>query len=395
MCDTLVVVGDGRVLFAKNSDRDPNEGQGLEWHPRRTWPVGSTLRTGYIEIPQVAETHALVLSRPFWMWGAEMGTNEHGVTIGNEAVFTRAHHADTGLTGMDLVRLGLERGATARAALEVIVALLETHGQGGGCGHERRSFSYHNSFLIADPTAAFVLETADRQWAVEEVRGSRAISNGLTIPDFAHRHADALRGRVAACRVRRARSEAHASNAHEPQDLARALRDHGDTPWPRYRLLNGALGAPCAHAGGLLAATQTTSSWIAELRPGTPPRLWVTATAAPCVSLFKPVRIEEPLHLPMPGEVADDTLWWQHERWHRRVLRDPGFLATDFLIERDRIESAHFAEPGASRVAFDEHLAWLSRLNAELDRHTPTADTRPVWVRRYWKRRNGRARLPI
>jgi len=395
MCDTMVVVGEDRVLFAKNSDRDPNEGQGLEWHPRQSWPTGSTLRATHIALPQVAETHAVVISRPYWMWGAEMGTNEHGVTIGNEAVFTRAPYAASGLTGMDLVRLGLERGSTAREALDVMVELLERHGQGGGCGHERRAFTYHNSFLIADPRAAFVLETAGTHWAVEAVQGARAISNGLTIPEFAQRHADSLRGRVAACRMRRARAEAHARNAITPVDLARALRDHGEHLWPRYSMINGAFAGPCAHAGGLIAATQTTASWIAELRPGAAPRLWATATAAPCVSLFKPLRVDAPLDLPMPGERLDDTLWWQHERWHRRVMRAPQDLAMDFVQERDQIEALQFDAPTEPAAAFEAHREWLARLNAVLDRSLLPRDTRPRFVRRYWAVRNARAGLVI
>ena len=169
MCDTLVALEAGRVFFAKNSDRDANEAQLLDWIPARRHESGTPLRCTWIEIPQVAQTHAVLLSRPFWMWGAEIGANEHGVVIGIEAVLARRSPPRLGLTGMDLLRLGLERARTAQEAVETLTTLLETHGQGGGCGHEDRGFRYHNSFLIADHTGAHVLETVDRKWAVEAV----------------------------------------------------------------------------------------------------------------------------------------------------------------------------------------------------------------------------------
>jgi dipeptidase len=138
----------GHALLAKNSDREPNEAQLLTVVPHKTHGEPS-LRTTYIEVDQVRQTNAVLLCRPFWMWGAEMGINEHGVAIGNEAVFTRGGYGATGLTGMDLLRLALERCDNAGSAVEMIIALLEQHGQGGNCGFTKRFF-YNNSFLVAD-----------------------------------------------------------------------------------------------------------------------------------------------------------------------------------------------------------------------------------------------------
>ena len=391
MCDTIVAVQDGGVLFAKNSDRDPNEAQVLEWHPRRSHATGATVRCTWIEVPQVADTNAVVISRPFWMWGAEMGANEHGVVIGNEAVFTKEGYAPTGITGMDLLRLALERAATASGAMSVITDLLERYGQGGGCGHEKRSFTYHNSFLIADPVEAWVLETAGQKWASERVtHGVRSISNGLTIRGFAEQHDDRLRSAVAACRTRQAFTGRVAANV-SPHELMEVLRSHGATRWPSYSIVNGAMAAPCVHAGGLVAASQTTSSWVADLSPSVAMH-WVTGTAAPCTSLFKPIRVDRPVDLgPAPDDHFDErTLWWRHERLHRQALLDAENTLPAFTAERDEVERRWLAEPPGGAAAFAEADRLLGLWTARVEA-LGVSDARPLWVRRYWQVRDHRA----
>jgi secernin len=393
MCDTMVAIVDRRVLFGKNSDRDPNEAQLLDWRPAASHPPGATVRCTYLTIPQARATHAVLLSRPFWMWGAEIGASEHGVVIGNEAVFTRQPYAATGLTGMDLVRLALERATDARTAVALIGELLETHGQGGGCGHEDRGFTYHNSFLVADRAGAFVVETAGRRWQAEAVSGAWSISNGLTLPAMQGER-DRLRTRVAAADARRACTLAAARRARGPGDLFRALRDHGDggatDRGPRYRWWNGAMAAPCAHAGGVIASTQTTASWVAELGPDGV-RHWVTATAAPCLALFKPVAVDVPVALgPAPDDHDDGvSLWWRHERLHRRVIGDHARCAA-IAAERDVVEAGWLRDPPPSAAAFAEGDRLLARWTA-LAAAGPAIDSRPWQVRRYWRVRARRA----
>lgn len=389
MCDTIVVVGSDRVLFAKNSDRDPNESQVLDWVPAADHGAEKTVRCTWIEIPQVDSTNAVLLSRPSWMWGAEIGSNEHGVTIGNEAVFTKEPYADVGLTGMDMIRLALERTATASGAVEMIISLLETHGQGGGCGFEQPSFTYHNSFIVADRTEAYVLETAGTRWATEKVEaGVRSISNGLTIPGFADEHSDWLKTTVSRCRVRRAATGRLAADAAGPGDLMTVLRDHGGgSRAPDYSWLNGAMSAPCMHGGGIATGSQTTASWAADVTSG---NHWATGTSAPCTSLFKPVSVTEPvarLEEALHGVSPEASRWWIHERLHRRAIRNPEESFALFTGERDDVERAWLADRPGSQEAFLEadrlEQRWIDKLES-----VEISENRPPVARMYWRKRD-------
>lgn len=382
MCDTLVRVSADRVLFAKNSDREANEPQIIEWHGAADH-AERDVRCTHVSIPQVPHTHAIVISRPIWMWGAEIGTNEHGVTIGNEAVFTKEPVPKEGaLTGMDLVRLALERSSNAEKAVQTIVDLHERHGQGGRCGYRDTSFRYFSSFLVADPNEAWVVETAGRSSAVEKVSGARTISNVLTIAGFAETHSDRIRTGVARGRTRRSCTAAAIGKAETLGDLARALRDHGGHAWPRYSPISGAMDSVCMHAGGLVASSQTTASWIAELSPGGM-RHFATGTSAPCLSLFKPIALDR-------LDTGGEELWWSHEHLHRAVMKDPETLAPLFVAERDALER-RFLQGIPPEVAWQEARAateeWIRRVDARTSR-----DVRPWWARRHWIRNERDAR---
>jgi dipeptidase len=385
MCDTLVAVGnataDATTILAKNSDREPNEAQVLTYIPRAKHEPGTKVKCTYIEIPQLAETCEVVLSRPFWMWGAEMGANEHGVAIANEAVFTKEPYGKKpGLIGMDMLRLALERSNTARQALDTIVELLARYGQSGNCGFHHKTY-YHNSFIIADPTAAWVLETAGQFWAAERVRDVRSISNGLTIGSewdlasprlvehaiekgwcksradfhFAHCYSDLVYTRLDGCRPRQCRSmallEEHKAKitAQTAMDI---LRDHSprgaDSAWnPGKSLLMDTI---CVHAGmGPTRPSQSTGSLVAHLAPDLP-TYWLTGTSGPCTGIFKPVYLGgaglPDLGPPPTGEYDGQSLWWAHEELQRAVIRDYATRLPLHRAERDALEATFRGEAG-------------------------------------------------
>jgi hypothetical protein len=137
------------------------------------------------------------------------------------------------------------------------------------------------------------------------------------------------------------------------------------------------------HAGGSRTSIQTTASWVADLRGE--PIHWATGTAAPCTSIFKPIRVEEPADLgPDPGAEFDPASgWWAHERLHRLALHDHPAATARLAAERDATEARWLADPPGTAVAFAEARriedAWLADLLA-----AGAVDRRPRWLRRAW-----------
>ena len=147
----------GATLFAKNSDRKQGECQPFVQFPAALHPRGATVRCTHTTIPQVAETYRVMGHSPWWVWGFEHGVNKYGVALGNHTVFSREPvEKAPGLIGMDLVRLGLERGRDAREALEIIAALVECGFQGP---NEFFAMGWYVNVIAVDPG------DPDRLWA--------------------------------------------------------------------------------------------------------------------------------------------------------------------------------------------------------------------------------------
>jgi dipeptidase len=390
MCDSVVAVGsetsDGATLFAKNSDRKPLECQPFVQHAAAHHPPRARVRCTHIEIPEVAETYRLMGHSPAWVWGFEHGVNEHGVAIGNHTIFSKEPiEEEPGLIGMDLVRLGLERGRDAREALEVIATLIETHGMGGpalapdGAG-------YHNSFALADPTSAWVLEASNRRWAARRVSRT-ACSNHMAIGsdwEIASRdlenHArcegwwrEDTRVDVSAA-YRNHHIPEHITSGRQRQaqgwiderrgqldvpSLQALLRDHGDgSPgWSRVDATpeEECFFTVCAHSAPVHVTTASLVAALPAERPGPWP-VWVSF-GTPCSSVFLPVYLDGviPAALARDGHPGDGA-WSHFKHLQDAVAEDPvprtrrvreGFAGLEAEIEAERVAVERSARTAA------------------------------------------------
>lgn len=428
MCDTIVALGPatrgGMTLFGKNSDREPDEVQNIVIFPRLRYKPGGTVKCTYISIPQVGETARVLLCQPFWMFGAEMGANEHGVVIGNEALFTREKADKIGLTGMDLLRLALERSRSAREALDTITQLLETHGQGGNCGY-RQKFYYMNSFLIADSREAYVLETVRSWWAWKKISDVWSISNVISLGrdfdsaspalignavkkgwcksesafDFGKCYSDPVITWAAAARVREQCSRNLLTQSKGPlttADFMQILRDHGGKHDFRPDKYGGTV---CMHAADkLIRRSQSVGSFVSNVSADRQ-SYYVTGSANPCLSPFYPVfgagTANPAGYLEGGAEYSEDAYWWQCEKLHRKALWHYPDAAGDIqpkikAYEGPMLEAVEGTSLALVQSTIDRYYAkargivkeWGSKLDS-----MPV--TKPGWLfRRYWQAYN-------
>jgi dipeptidase len=398
MCDTLValpsVTKNGSLLLAKNSDREPDEAQAIVHIPRKL-QSDKRLTCTYIDIPQVAETFECMLSKPFQMWGAEMGANEHGLVIGNEAVFTKVKFVkhNNGLTGMDLLRLALERCTDAEEAITCITTLLEQYGQDANGGYKNKSFYYHNSFIIADKQQAWVLETAGREWAAEKVKDIRSISNKLSIDEadklssraksfaqskgwwkegtpfsFQSSYSDWFYTRMgrAASRQTCTTSLCRALTGQlTASDCIQILQTH-NLDVAHFKPSKATTGSVCMHATSLLNPSNTTGSMVAEIRSTLPPTIWLTGTAHPCLSIYIPFYFGTNVlnDFKLPSDQQDDSLWWRAERLHRWIGKD--YQKRKTLINEERMKLQNqFIEKEALLMKTDATTQTLETFSRE------------------------------
>lgn len=161
----------GETLFGHNCNRADGEGVELLRQPGRDFSPGEWVRLGELMLPQPKRTWTVLAGRCPGQWGYIHGVNEHGVSMGLTAIGTKRRDDGGALTGPDLLRLSLERAASARQAVDVLTALLSRHGQAN------EEADCNPAFLIADGGEAFAIETFGRHWAAQHVSEVRAVGD--------------------------------------------------------------------------------------------------------------------------------------------------------------------------------------------------------------------------
>lgn len=427
MCDTFAALpgatAHSAVILAKNADTEINEAQHVMKVPRRRFSEGAQVRVTHMVIPQVEETFEYVIDKSFWLYGGEIGLNEHGVAVGNEAVFSNRASDKDGVVLIDLLRLVLERARTRSEAVDLIADMLDRFGQGGNC-ELRGNSHFDGSFIVADREGAVVIETAGPEWAAREISGFGSISNGYTIaddwdrcslptngerPDFGALVQDIEKTRCVGAVERQKMSHdflAARAGTITVRTMADLLRYTGEED---YDPMTGEFPVRiCMHAAPYKNRLwQATGALISDVR-GDNAMAWATATSGTDVSIFKPVFFgaDLPDLGPMPREsYTPGAYWWQHEFLHRRAMADYRTIVPEIRADFEAIEDTFFAESETVRTGSEREKADFVRDCWQRAGEKTAAWTKKLEQRNYfvenaaygamWRTFNDAASLPL
>ena len=371
MCDTIVALKNSTttksVLLAKSADTEVNEAEQIVKYSRKQYNEGAAARITHRKIPQARITYETILGRSFWAWGSELGANELGVAVGNEAAFSNQINQDDGVCCLDLCRIAAERSTNAKEAVEILGQLVEEFGQGGNT-QMMGNFAFDSGLLVSDVSEAYVINCAGKQWAAKKVNDVFAMSNRYQITDdwdfsslkqnngikenFNKLFEDAEKPDSVCATQRENRAQKILEDRKgkisllDMADIMRDLGEDGQNYEPDKAELKQ--NFVCMHAKphpdafwGATGAMITDSNEDGII-------VWMTGTSANDLSIFKPlffgIPLPEQLKYSPRGTYDPKSLWWKHEIIHRKAIMNYKVLKPEIRGKFDELEKKIFLQ---------------------------------------------------
>ncbi|MFX1487803.1 MAG: hypothetical protein ACFFBI_01555, partial [Promethearchaeota archaeon] len=198
----------------------------------------------------------------------------------------------------------------------------------GGCAYNDPSWLYHNSFIIADPDEAYVLETADRWWIAEKVEGVRSISNNLSIQGKGDFRRDGIIEHAINKGYCKSETDFNFASTFSGASVSTLPSPNSREGKARLLLkenvgnitLNMMMEFLREHQAGICmhGGFESVGSQISHLFEQDRSVHWFTGTTLPCVSIYKPYTFPiegQKYYRPGPySTINNDWFWCKHSR---------------------------------------------------------------------------------
>jgi dipeptidase len=194
-----------------------------------------------------------------------------------------------------------------------------------------------------------------------------------------------------------------------PELMIEMLRSHSVQRTENWRPDSGITGADvCMHSGwGPIRLSQTTGSLVTHNTENLSTH-WVTATASPCTSIFKPVWLDTGIPdtgSSPTGEFDLKSLFWRHELVHRRIIENYperiGIIRNDisevensFFLKSGTLFSGSFEDRKTFSFDCFKKSDTLEREWSEKINKHPIRNKNRFLYRLAWRKTNQAARFP-